>query len=56
MSLRVVTKMAMCASALIVGAVSAEEEATSWWHWGWCPHRPDPVGNFEIERYMGKWY
>ena len=39
---------------VMAGSVKAEE--TSWWQWGWCPHRPDPVGDFEIERYMGVWY
>ena len=24
--------------------------------WGWCPEKPEPTGNFDVQRYMGRWY
>ena len=44
----------LAALTSLAGAQEVVED--TWWHWGMCPHRPDPVGNFEVEKYMGYWY
>ena len=43
-------------NGLVVQAAEEVAVEDKWWNWGLCPHRPDPVGNLEIERYMGMWY
>merc|ERR1712070_1256562 len=33
------------------------DQANAYMGFGWCPLvMPDPVGNFDIEKYMGTWY
>ena len=41
--------------ALVAGS-AARESIWSWLEFGFCPTKPEPVGNFEPERYQGNWY
>ena len=55
-SCRFVGTLTMLPTLTLEISVNAEEVITSWSHWGWCPQLPDPVGDFDIVRYMGTWY
>ena len=43
--------------ALLTAASLTLGEVNAYWGIGWCPIiPPDPVGNFQPERYAGNWY
>ena len=41
--------------ALIAGT-AAQDPTLFGLEFGFCPIRPEPVGNFEAKRYQGTWY
>ena len=49
--------MSLSRYALLAAATTTIGEVNAYWGIGWCPiFAPDPVGNFEPERYAGSWY
>ena len=54
--MKLIKSLLFLTSALSNTANAEEVIEDKWWHWGWCPQQADPVGDFEVERYMGTWY
>ena len=49
--------MSITRYALLAAATSTIGQVNAYWGVGWCPiFAPDPVGNFQPERYAGNWY
>lgn len=40
----------------LIGTVSAQAPNFFGAEFGFCPPKPEPIGNFEPERYQGTWY
>ena len=49
------SKLISSTLALIAGT-SAQDAKLFGAEFGFCPVRPEPVGNFEPERYQGTWF
>ena len=47
-----ISKLSLSALA----AVGFINEAKAAFGFGFCPDKPASVGNFDVERYMGRWY
>ena len=49
--------MKVTSGTILTLALSQLGQVQAAWGWGWCPEKPQPVGDsFEAELYAGNWY